>query len=75
MSQTKEGALKAKARNIEKYGSDYYSVIGTAGAKAYKERQIEGIAKPRGFQANRELAVRAGAKGGRISRRRKSESL
>ena len=57
MAGTKEGGLKATAANRERHGADWYSRIGAIG----------------GFYANRELAVIAGRKGGKISRRGKSE--
>lgn len=36
MSQTKEGAKKAKATIAAKYGQDFYEVIGRQGGKAGK---------------------------------------
>jgi general stress protein YciG len=62
MAGTKEGGMKAAARNKEKYGADFYAKIGAAGGK----KGTTG-----GFYANRDLARKAGAKGGRISRRTK----
>ena len=62
MAGTKEGGQKAAARNKEKYGADFYAKIGASGGK----KGTTG-----GFYANRELARKAGAKGGRISRRTK----
>lgn len=69
MAGTKEGSMKTAATNIERYGEDFYRELGIKGAKAYIERQKQGIAKPRGFAANRELARKAGAIGGAKSRR------
>ncbi len=64
MAGTTAGGKKAAARNKAKYGSDFYAKIGAKGGK----RGTTG-----GFFANRELARKAGAKGGRISRRTKAE--
>ncbi len=62
MAGTREGGLKAAARNRQKYGKDFYAKIGAVGGK---------LGHTGGFYANRELARIAGAKGGRISRRTK----
>ena len=63
MAGTKAGGQKAAARNKEKYGADFYAKIGSKGGKN---------GHTGGFAANPELARIAGAKGGRISRRRKT---
>ncbi len=60
MSGTKAGGLAAAATNKAKYGADFYSRIGAMGGKK---------GRTGGFYANRELARRAGAIGGTISRR------
>jgi len=60
MAGTKAGAKKAAATNKARHGADFYAKIGSAGGK----KGTTG-----GFFANRELARKAGAKGGRISRR------
>lgn len=62
MAGTVNGGKKAAERNKQKYGSDFYAKIGAIGGK----RGHTG-----GFYANRELARKAGAIGGRISRRTK----
>ena len=62
MAGTKAGGQDAAATNKKKYGSDFYAKIGSKGGK---------LGKTGGFYANRELARKAGAKGGRISRRTK----
>jgi general stress protein YciG len=62
MAGTKAGGQAAAKTNKNKYGSDFYSKIGSKGGK---------VGKTGGFFANRELARAAGAKGGRISRRTK----
>lgn len=62
MPGTKAGGLKAALKNKERYGNDFYRMIGSKGGQ-------QTPSKPRGFAANHELARAAGAKGGRISRR------
>jgi general stress protein YciG len=62
MAGTKVGGIAAAKTNKAKYGSDFYSKIGSIGGKK---------GHTGGFAANRELARIAGAKGGRISRRTK----
>lgn len=64
MAGTKEGGRKAAATNKTRHGKDFYAKIGAKGGK---------LGRTGGFAANRELARIAGAKGGRISRRRKAE--
>jgi general stress protein YciG len=49
-----------------KYGPDYYRKIGSKGGKN---------GTTGGFYANRELASRVGAIGGKVSRRRKASML
>lgn len=63
MAGTKEGGKKAAATNKTRHGKDFYATIGSKGGK---------LGHTGGFAANRELARVAGAKGGRISRRRKA---
>lgn len=63
MAGTKAGGLKAAAANKAKYGSDFYARIGAKGGQN---------GRTGGFAANPELARIAGAKGGRISRRKKA---
>lgn len=74
MSGTIAGGQATAATNKAKYGEDYYKEIGKKGAEAYKLTQEKGIAKPRGFAYNRELARTAGAKGGTNSKRGKARS-
>lgn len=71
MSGTKAGGQAAAATNKKRYGKGFYSRIGAIGAEKYKERQRQGTAKPRGFEADRELARTAGKLGGHKSRRTK----
>lgn len=72
MTATKEGGLKAKKHNLKRTElyidgksikikpGTMYQVIGQAGGSAPKT-------KPTGFQLDRELASRAGTKGGLAS--------
>lgn len=60
MAGTKAGGQAAAATNKAKYGKDFYARIGAKGGS---------LGKTGGFYANRELARKAGAMGGRISRR------
>jgi len=60
MAGTKAGGLKARETNMAKHGADFYARIGAKGGRN---------GHTGGFAANPELARRAGAKGGRISRR------
>ncbi|HET9850233.1 MAG TPA: hypothetical protein VFP35_01230 [Candidatus Saccharimonadales bacterium] len=62
MAGTKNGGQKAAATNKSKYGKDFYAKIGQMGGK---------MGHTGGFYANRDLARKAGAVGGRISRRTK----
>lgn len=68
MAGTKEGAKKAREKNLAR-NPNFYSDIGKIGAEKYQLRKDAGIAKPRGFAANPELAREAGKKGGAKSRR------
>lgn len=63
MAGTKAGAKKTAATNIERHGEDFYRRIGAMGGSRTDT-------KPKGFAANPELAKIAGAKGGRISKRK-----
>jgi len=63
MAGTKKGGQKAALTNKARHGADFYAKIGAKGGKAKV---------PKGFAANPELARKAGAKGGRISRRTKA---
>lgn len=61
MAGTRAGGLKAAATNKKKNGDDFFKRIGAIGGRN---------GHTGGFYANRELARKAGAKGGRISRRK-----
>lgn len=62
MAGTVAGGRAAAATNKIRYGNDFYAKIGAIGDRK---------GKTGGFYANRELARIAGAKGGKISKRRK----
>ena len=64
MSGTAAGGKKAAQKNLQR-DPDFYAKIGKKGGQN---------GRTGGFAANPELARIAGAKGGRISRRRKAES-
>ena len=63
MAGTKAGGQKAAATNKARHGADFYANIGRKGGQ---------LGRTGGFAANPELARIAGAKGGRVSRRRKA---
>jgi general stress protein YciG len=62
MAGTKAGGIAASETNKNKYGPSFYAMIGAKGGR---------LGRTGGFYANRELARKAGEKGGRISRRTK----
>lgn len=61
MAGTKAGGKKAAATNLERHGRDFYREIGAKGGRN---------GHTGGFASNPELAKIAGAKGGRISKRK-----
>ena len=63
MSGTKIGGQKAAATTKEKYGKEFYALIGSKGGRN---------GHTGGFYGNSELARRAGAIGGRKSKRGKA---
>lgn len=71
MAGTKEGGQRAAQTNKERYGEDFYVKIGAKSAEGWEKNGR----KPRGFalwkeQGKDDLIVKAGSKGGTISRRR-----
>ena len=60
MSGTKIGGRKASTTNREKYGADFYKIIGAIGGRN---------GHTGGFAYNNALAIVAGSKGGSVSRR------
>ena len=67
------GGKLTALNNKKKHGANYYSKLGTRGAEAYRERQAQGIANPRGFEKDPDLAARAGIIGGKRSKRGKAK--
>lgn len=63
MAGTEAGGKAAAKKNKERHGADFYARIGAKGGR----KGTTG-----GFYANRELARKAGAIGGRKSRRTKA---
>ena len=61
MAGTTIGGLKTVETNKKKYGEDFYVKIGAKGGS------VKGLKK--GFAANPELARKAGAKGGSVTKR------
>ncbi len=68
MAGTKAGGEAAAATNKKKYGADFYAKIG---AKGGRNGRTGGFGSG---EAGRELARRAGAKGGKISKRGKASA-
>jgi general stress protein YciG len=64
MAGTKAGGIKAAATNKQRYGLNFYEQIGRKGGM---------ISRGGGFAVNRELAVEAGRRGGKASRRGKTK--
>jgi hypothetical protein len=60
MAGTVKGGKRAAQTNISKYGRDFYARIGAMGGQK---------GHTGGFYANRDLARKAGRKGGLVSRR------
>lgn len=69
MAGTREGGIKTRETNYERHGRDHYRKIGAIGGR---KGAADGIIK--GFALSPERARLAGQKGGRISKRGKSES-
>lgn len=65
MAGTRKGGVKASQTNMEKYGRDFYRIIGARGGRN---------GHTGGFASNPELAKQAGAKGGSASKRGKGKS-
>lgn len=62
MSGNRKGGLKARETMKERYGKDFFKIIGKKGGETETN-------KLKGFAANKDLARIAGAAGGRISKR------
>lgn len=67
MPGTKAGGIKAAKTNRERHGEDFYKRIGAVGGS-------QPTSTPKGFAASRERASAAGRKGGKISRRGKTNA-
>jgi len=67
MSGTILGGKIAAKTNKERYGERFYAEI----ALKAQESWVRNGRKPRGFSVNKDLASKAGAKGGKISKRTK----
>lgn len=70
---TTNGGKHAAARNIEKYGADFYKRIGSMGGK--KKGCAKGFASPKvGVDGltGKQRASKVGSIGGKISRRRRA---
>ena len=63
MSGTKSGGIKTRETMYKKYGKDFYREIGRMGGRN---------GHTGGFANDPELAKRAGAKGGKVSKRGKA---
>ena len=63
MAGTQSGGRKAAQTNKQRYGAQFYEVIGRRGGA---------ISRGGGFAKNPELARVAGRKGGQASRRKKA---
>lgn len=68
MAGTKLGGQRAAETIKKKYGKGFYREIGKKSLASWERNGR----KPKGFAANKELARRAGAIGGKVSRRKKS---
>ena len=64
MAGTVKGGRRAAITNKQRYGAQFYELIGRKGGQ---------ISKGGGFATNPDLARIAGAKGGRASRRSKTQ--
>jgi hypothetical protein len=66
MGGTRAGGLKTVEKVIKRLGEDHYRKIGSiGGSRTHRES--------RPFYANRELARKAGAEGGKVSKRGKAD--
>ena len=72
MSGSVIGGKKAAKRNKEKYGENFYEVIGSKGGKKGKTGGFASNIVGKDGLTGRERAVKHGKKGGTISRRTKS---
>ena len=66
MSGTKAGGIKTRETMYKRHGKDFYREIGRKGGQN---------GHTGGFASNPELARKAGAKGGKISKRGKARRI
>lgn len=72
MAGTKTGGIKAAAKNKQKYGADFYAMIGAKGGKRGVSGGFASDKVGKDGLTGRERARKAGSVGGRISRRTKA---
>lgn len=70
MAGTKEGGLKARQTNLEKYGTDFYKNIGKRGGEAGTSGGFASDVVGRDGLTGAERARIAGSKGGTKSKRK-----
>jgi len=75
MSGTKDGADAAVRTIKKKYGVDFYAKIGSAGGKNSRSGGFASAKIGADGMTGRERAARAGALGGKISRRSKNSDV
>lgn len=72
MSGTREGGLKASKTNKERHGADYYAKIGAIGGHNGNTGGFASDVVGKDGLTGWERAVKAGSKGGKISKRGKA---
>ena len=75
MPGTKEGGIKARDTNFAKYGPDFYAKNGAIGGKLGTTGGFGSPHPGKDGLTGKERARIAGAKGGRISKRKPAKSL
>ena len=71
MAGTKDGGKAAASTNKNKYGADFYARIGAMGGQKGRTGGFASDKVGEDGLTGRQRAALAGARGGRISRRRK----
>lgn len=69
MAGTKEGGAKARDKNIQKYGKNYYAKIGAVGGKLSDNGGFASTKVGKDGLTGQERAKKVGAKGGKASRK------
>ncbi len=72
MAGTRKGGQAAAARNLEKYGADFYARIGAMGGVKGRNGGFASKLVDKNGMTGHERAVEWGRKGGQISRRTKA---